>query len=87
MTMEIIKTYSPIYPKNQEFLTLDLRIKPKSNPLKALSKKYWFLFRAIDDPAEIERFKVKKDYTRDGEIIEGFYSKQQMDAVFKEKKM
>ena len=50
-------------------------------------KKYWFLFRAIDDPAEIERFKVKKDYTRDGEIIEGFYSKQQMDAVFKEKKM
>jgi len=39
LTMEIIKSSAPIYSKNQDFLTVDLKIKPRANLLKALSNK------------------------------------------------
>ncbi len=39
LAMEIIKSSAPIYSKNQDFLTVDLKIKPRAHLLKALGKK------------------------------------------------
>jgi len=44
------------------------------------------IFEQIGNIDDIEKFQVKKDTTRDGEIVEGFYGKQQMEMVFKDKK-
>jgi len=44
LTMDIIRTSTPVYPKNQDFLTIDLRIKPRANLLKSLGKINIFRF-------------------------------------------
>jgi len=69
--MAIFKTSVPAYPNNQSFLSVELKIKPKKNTQQAT------------DGSEVENpTKVDKDAVKDGDIIQGFYTVQQMSAFF-----
>lgn len=38
VAMDLIRASAPVYTKNQDFLTVDLKMKPRSNLLKAFGK-------------------------------------------------
>jgi len=68
--MDVFKSSVPAAQNNQSFLSVDLKIRPKKQPLIAL-----------DNTSE-SAFVIEKDPLRDGDIIEGFYAKHQLAAFF-----
>lgn len=71
--------------KNQSFLPYDLKIKPRGIPLRASGNNTnWYCLTRLDSFIENKFFAVEKDPVRDSEIIEGFYSKQQLKYFFEQ---
>lgn len=69
-----IKLSAPTSTNNQSFLSKDLKVTQKTP------------YKAFDENEKITKQPILKDTTRDCEIINGFFGKQQMDCVFKDKK-
>mgnify|MGYP006976748541 CR=1 FL=1 len=78
IAMDIIQQTSLVHLKNQDFLSPDLKLKPRQRLLKA--------FAGADVIEDLEKFKILKDVNRESEIVDGFYSKQQMDCIFYQKR-
>jgi hypothetical protein len=74
--MEYIKSLAPAQKDNQAVQIDGLKIKPIANPMKALDL----------SEKDAKKYEIKKEPSRESEIIEGFYAKIQMDNMFKEKK-
>mmetsp|Transcript_21608 Transcript_21608/g.18626 ORF Transcript_21608/g.18626 Transcript_21608/m.18626 type:complete len:113 (-) Transcript_21608:380-718(-) len=66
VAFDVVRSGAIAYPKNQDHLHPEYKMKAKKNLHKAME-----LF--VDDgPLNV---KVEKDATKDGEIIEGFFAK------------
>jgi len=70
-TMGVFKTSVPAYPNNQNFLSMDLKVKHKKN-----------IQQAFDEPLPENTSKIEKDPTRESEIIAGFYGGHQLSCFF-----
>ncbi len=86
--MELFKASVPLVESSQKVLNLDLKIQPKKKLLNALSNSFFenLFIKFSGDAAAGNEFIIKKDSTRDGEIIQGFYSKQQLACFFSDRK-
>jgi len=73
--MIVLKSSVPAYQNNQSFLSFDLKVRPKKK-----------LLQALDDPLSEKGFQIEKDQSKDGDIIEGFYTKLQLRPFFEDTK-
>jgi len=85
VAIECLQESAPVDNKNQNFLPHDLKIKPRGIPLRATGTTLSIHSNLKDSFTDNKLFEVEKEPTRDSEIIEGFFSKQQMKYFFEEK--
>ncbi len=86
LAMDCLQESAPVDSKNQSFLPFDLKIKPRSIPFRATGTIILqFISIIVDSFVNNMLFEVEKEPTRDSEIIEGFFSKQQLNYFFEEK--
>ena len=74
MAIEYVKMLTTASKDAQSQLATDIKIKDNKD------------MQALTDGVDKLKVEPKKDPTRESDIINGFYGKQQMDCVFKERK-
>jgi len=75
VVMELFKVTTPLIENSQKSVPFTIKVSPKKKTLNVFAE------------SSIEKgFVIRKDLSRDGEILAGLYSKQQLACFFSERK-